>query len=148
MYNVNEYLKLHPDASLKDWCDYMRSYEEEQAKERKEQYKKCEEWYKALEGRYFIINFNGGSFCAIKVDKWPSHPYENKYDCYNINLQYNGIWFERRNVNRLWFCNPYESDYYVGKGINACKEITEEEFDNIAYKAKQFKETIKEINLK
>jgi hypothetical protein len=148
MYTINEYLKLHPDASLKDWADYIKSSEEEEFKERKERYKKCEEWYKTLEGRYFIINFNGASFCAVKIDKWPSSTYGNTYDCYNINLQYNGIWFEKRPINRLWFDNPYESEYYSGKGVSGYKEITEEDFDNIAYKAKQFKETIKEIDLK
>lgn len=147
MYTINEYLKLHPDASLKDWCDYVTVCEEEQTKERQEQYKKCEDWYKALEGRYFIINFNGSTFCAVKVDKWPSNQYENKYDCYNIYLQYNGICFEKRSINRAWFNNPYEKEYWT-KGTNGCKEITAEDFDNIAYKAMQIKETIKEIDLK
>ena len=147
MYTINEYGKLYPNASLKDWCDYVAVCEEEQAKERQEKYKKCEDWYKALEGRYFIINFNGSSFCAFKVDRWPSNQYENKYDCYNIYLQYNGICFEKRSINRAWFNNPYEKEYWT-KSINGCKEITAEEFDNIAYKAMQIKEIIKEIDLK
>lgn len=149
MYTIDEYLKLNPNASLKDWGDYLTSCEEATKQYENEQYKKCEDFYKELEGRYFIINFNGASFCIIKVDKWPSNQYVNKYDCYNIyNDSYkSSIEFERRNINRYWFNNPYEKKYY-GSGSTKCKEITKEEYDDIVDKAKKIKEIIGSINLK
>lgn len=147
MHNVKEYLKLHPDASLKDYVDYTISSEKEYEEKENERYKNCEDWYKGLEGRYFIINFNGSSFCVIKVDKWPSTPFSNIYDCYNIYLQYNGINFEQREVNRFWFNNPYEKNFY-GRGATKCKEITKEEYEDIANKSKKIKEILESINLK
>lgn len=149
MYTINQYLTANPNASLKDWCDYVTACDEEQSKNLQDQHQKCEDWYKTLKDRYFIINFNGSSFCAVKVDKWPSNLYVNKYDCYNIYSDSNksSIEFEHRDINRSWFNNPYENICFKN-GTKGIKEITEEEFNDIANKAEQFKEILKKINLK
>jgi hypothetical protein len=136
--NIFEYYKTHPDASIKDYLDYVNEYREKEQKEREEKIKNCEEWYKALAGRYFVFDFNGCSFCAVKVDKWPSNEFRNKYDCYNIDARRQGIVFENRDINRYWFNNPYERDY-TGRDSTKCKEITKEQFDFIAENANNIK---------
>lgn len=136
--NIFEYYKTHPDASIKDYLDYVNEYREKEQKEREEKIKNCENWYKALAGRYFVFDFNGCSFCAVKVDKWPSNEFRNKYDCYNIDTRCQGIVFENRDINRYWFNNPYERDY-TGRGSTKCKEITKEQFDFIAENANNIK---------
>lgn len=136
--NIYEYYRANPDASVKDFIDYVKTCEDDSRAKENERQKKCEDWYKSLAGRYFIFDFNGCSFCAVKVDSWPSNEFKNKYDCYDIDTRYQGMYFESRDVNRYWFNNPYEKPY-TGRGSTKCKEITKEQYESIAEKAKQIK---------
>ena len=138
---IYKYYATHPNASIGDYLDYVKSCEADTREKENERQKNCTDWYKALAGRYFILDFNGNSFCAVKVDSWPSTEFKNRYDCYNINLRYKGMYFESRDINRYWFNNPYERPY-IGRGTNKCKEITKEQYDSIVEKAKQIKEFV------
>ena len=134
---VEIYYKTHPDATIKDFIDFIKEETRRKNEAERERSEKCTNWYKELAGRYFIFNFNGSSFLAVYVDHCPSNEFNNKYQCYGISIKdsycisnQNG-----REVNRYWFKNPYE-------------EITKEEFDDIANKYSQIKDIVESINLK
>ena len=146
---VEIYYNTHPDATIKEFIDFVKEETRRKNEAERERSEKCTNWYKELAGRYFIINFNGSSFLAIYVDHWPSNEFNNKYQCYGISIKdsycisnQNG-----REVNRYWFKNPYEKPYY-GRNEGSCKEITKEEFDDIANKYSQIKDIVESINLK
>lgn len=146
--SIENYYAIHPNATLKEYFDYIKEENKIKKQQVIEKEHKLIEWYKNLEGRYFILNFNNDSFLAVYVDKWPNNAYNNPYLCYNIVLDTNCInEQEKRQVSRYWFKNPYEDNYF-GQNEGSCKEITKEEFDSIVDKYKTIKNLIGTINLK
>lgn len=144
--SIKDYLLKHPEASLKEYWEYENMKEKEKKDAESQRLDKCIEWYKALEGRYFLMDFNGNSKMALKVTKWPDTEYRNTYCCYNISLNPAHIDKEvNRDVNRYWFKNPYET--YYGQNIGSCKEISEEEFNDIVEKCNQIEELTKSIKV-
>jgi len=142
------YFQYHPDATLKEYLEYEALKEKEKKDAVLERQNKCLEWYKALEGRCFLICFHSNSYMAVKVTKWPDTEFQNKYICYNISLNPNFInKEENKNVNRYWFKNPYENPYY-GQNEGLCKEISEEKYNEIAEKCAQIEEITNSINIR
>ena len=101
----------------------------------KEREDNCEDWYKELEGKYIIIDFNGSSFIAFYINKYPYTKFDNKYDCYEIYYVNDKIYeirfVKNRRVNRYWFDNPFEKKQYGPKGCKCWKEISKEDFEEI-----------------
>jgi hypothetical protein len=139
--NIEIFYKSNPDAKLKDYFDACEKADEEIRKNNELK----NNWYKELANRYFIINFNGFSFCAVKVDKWPDTNYENLYLCYNINSDEKTIVKENRKINRYWFNNPFENSALTN---TKCTEISEDEFNSIAKIYEQVKDLTDSINIK
>jgi len=152
MFNIESpieiYYKNHPKALVEEYLQYVKEENERKKAIENERYNNCIDWYKNLEGRYFIIDFNGTSFLAVYVDRWPSNEFNNKYQCYAISTdKYSIIDENGREVNRYWFKNPYEKPYH-GQNFGSCKEITKEEFEYIAKKCVEVKNIVESINLK
>lgn len=142
------YYQYHPDATIKEYLEYEALKEKEKKDAELERQNKCLEWYKALEGRYFLICFNSNAYMAVKVTKWPDTEFKNKYICYNIGLNPNNIIKEEnRDVNRYWFKNPYEKPYF-GQNEGSCKEISEEKYNEIVEKCARIEEITNSINVK
>lgn len=139
--DIEIFYRSNPDATLKDYFDACKKADEEIRKNNELK----NNWYKELANRYFIINFNGASFCVVKVDKWPDTNYENLYLCYNVNINAKTIEKEKRKVNRYWFNNPFENS---GLSCNKCKEISEDEFNKIAEAYEQIEKLVDSINIK
>jgi hypothetical protein len=145
---IEIYYQSHPDATIKEFIDYTKEQDRRRQEAETERYNNCIDWYKNLEGRYFIINFNGTSFLAVYVDRWPSTEFNNKYQSYGISTDKYSIINEKgRDINRYWFKNPYEKPYF-GQNDGSCKEITKEEFEDIAKKCIEIKNIVESINLK
>ena len=144
---IEIYYRNHPDATIKEYLEYCRKLKENEKLNENTRYENCIEWYKNLQDRYFILNMNNVSFIALYVDKWPDTEYDNRYTCYNINIEKPNIIKDKREINRLWFKNPYEKPYY-GEYYGGCKEITKEEFDSIVQKYNTIETLVKSINVK
>ena len=145
---IEIYYRSHPDATIKEFIDYTKEQDRRKQEAENERYNNCIDWYKNLEGRYFIINFNGTSYLAVYVDRWPSTEFNNKYQSYGISTDKYSIIDEKgREINRYWFKNPYEKPY-CGQNNGSCKEITKEEFEDIAKKCIEIKNIVESINLK
>lgn len=140
------YLQHHPDATLKEYLEYEALKMKEKKDAELERHNKCIEWYKALEGRCFLITFHSNAHIVLKVTKWPETEFKNKYLCYNIYSDYI-VKEENRDVNRYWFKNPYEKPYY-GQNEGSCKEISEDKYNEIAKKCAQIEEIINSINVR
>lgn len=141
---MEDYMRVHPNATLEEYIKHVKEIKNALENEEIERRNNILNWYKELEGRYFVINFNNNSFIALYVNKWPDTQYDTKYDCYEILLSESKLYLEKRSINRHWFCNPYEyhDDY------TKCYEITKEEYESIVEKATEVKEIVKSINLK
>lgn len=145
---IEIYYRSYPDATIKEFIDYTKEQDRRRQEAETERYNNCIDWYKNLEGRYFIINFNGTSYLAVYVDHWPSTEFNNKYQSYGISTDKYSIIDEKgRDINRYWFKNPYEKPYH-GRNEGSCKEITKEEFEDIAKKCIEIKNIVESINLK
>lgn len=146
---IEIYYKDHPNSTLKEFLDYVKEQDRIKFDLESENYYKKMDWYKNLEGRYFMINFNSNLFLVLYVDHWPNSEFRNKYLCYNISISDSYITKQdERNVNRYWFHNPYETLNYGQNDCCNCKEITKEEFDSIIEKSSQIKEIVESINIK
>ena len=69
MKTIEEYLKQFPDASLaqyKEYCDAYKKNVFETEKQSKENYIG---WLESMEGKWFVINFNGESYALMKYTK-------------------------------------------------------------------------------
>ena len=148
MKTVFEYYQANPNDSIKDYIEYVNNCKKEERCKEEERSKKCIEWYKSLEGRYFLITFHGCSHIVLKVTKWPNTEFKNSYLCYNIHYNPNSIIKEEnRDVNRYWFKNPYEKPYY-GQNEGSCKEISEDSYNEIVEKCSKIEEIINSIDIK
>ncbi len=146
--DIEIYFKSHPDATVKEYLDYIKAKNTEKIEAENERQKKCIEWYKSLEGRCFLISFHSNAHIVLKVTKWPDTEFQNSYLCYNIYYNPNYIIKEEnRDVNRYWFKNPYEKPYY-GQKEGSCKEISEEKYNEIAEKYAQIEEITNSINVR
>jgi hypothetical protein len=132
---LKKYLSNYPDISIKEYLKKLEDLEFDEKNKEKEREDKCEDWYKELEGKYIIIDFNGSSFIAFYINKYPDTKFDNKYDCYEIYYVNDKIYeirfVKNRCVNRYWFDNPFEKKQYGPKGCECWKEISKEDFEKI-----------------
>lgn len=148
MKTVFEYYQTNPNDSIKDYIEYVNNYKKEEQCKEEERLKNRNEWYKALEGRCFLISFHSNSHIVLKVTKWPNTEFKNPYLCYNISYNPNHISKEEnRDINRYWFKNPYERPYY-GQNEGSCREISEESYNEIVEKCSKIEEITKSIDIK
>ncbi len=110
----------------------LRDEDNQRINAEEERLNKCKEWYKNLVGKYVKIVHNQRFTMVLYVNHEPKNEYDNLYDTYSIDWENKNVSFENRKVNRYWFANPYEKEYY-GKSENVknYSEITKEEYDNI-----------------
>ena len=147
MKTVFEYYQTNPNDSIKDYIEYVNNYKKEERCKEEERLKNCNEWYKALEGRCFLISFHSNAHIVLKVTKWPNTEFKNQYLCYNIYYNPNSISKENRDVNRYWFKNPYEKPYH-GQNEGSCREISEESYNEIVEKCSKIEEIVNSIDIK
>jgi len=96
-----------------------------------------DEWYKNCVGKCFLIDFNGTSWAAFRIDHCPvfSDRMEGVRICVSrpgsdtgTRIEYN----KKDAFNRFWLQNPYDDNgKFGGGGIKSVKEITNEEFDEL-----------------
>jgi hypothetical protein len=147
MKTVFEYYQMNPNDSIKDYIEYVNNCKKEEQCKEEERFKNCNEWYKALEGRCFLISFHSNAHIVLKVTKWPNTEFKNQYLCYNIYYNPNSISKENRDVNRYWFKNPYEKPYH-GQDEGSCREISEESYNEIVEKCSKIEEITKSVDIK
>lgn len=110
----------------------------------REMSQEAREWYESLIGKYIVIDFNGKSYCFVKITK--SILDENSrfvaYDFYidKDNEDYR-IQKETRELNYLWFKNPYWNLHIYNYSGENIKEIDKEQYDRVV---KRFEEISKE----
>lgn len=149
MKTIDEYLKECPDASLaqyKDYCDAYKKNEFEKEKQSKENYVG---WLESMEGKWFVINFNGESYALMKYTKqninsvYPrSYHFVNKHNEFNIydetSVRLNPLW-----LNDL---NPYTNDYLAGyqrdSGVRWVKPVSDDFVESVIA---EYKKNIKDF---
>ena len=70
--DIEIYFKSHPDATVKEYLDYVKAKNIEKREAENERQEKCIEWYKSLEGRCFLISFHSNAHIVLKVTKCPN----------------------------------------------------------------------------
>lgn len=114
MKTIEEYLKQFPDASLaqyKEYCDTYKNKEFETHKQAKENY---EGWLESMEGKWFVINFNGESYALMKYTKHNANcVYPRSYHFVNNHNEFRIYDETSVRLNPLWLneLNPYTNDY-------------------------------------
>ena len=122
MQTIEEYLKECPDASLaqyKDYCDAYKKNEFEISKKSKENYIG---WLESMEGKWFVINFNGESYALMKYTKQNINSiYPRSYHFVNKNKDFRIYDETSVRLNPLWLneLNPYTNDYLAGYQRNS-----------------------------
>ena len=124
-------ISANPNITVAEYLDLLNKRQKEEKEKYDEQLNRKAQWYNDLVGRYFIIDFNGYSYCVVNVDTMFNRDLTKQFPVYNIYRSPDklSIDVENRIVNKLWFNCPYEDELYV-KSSTKVKEITKEEFDN------------------
>ena len=124
-------ISANPNITVAEYLDILNKRHKEEKEKYDEQLNRKAQWYNDLVGRYFIIDFNGYSYCVVNVDTMFNRDLTKQFPVYNIYRSQDKLSIDRENriVNKLWFNCPYEGDLYVNSSTKV-KEITKEEFDN------------------
>ena len=124
-------ISANPNITVAEYLDLLNKRQKEEKEKYDEQLNRKAQWYNDLVGRYFIIDFNGYSYCVVNVDTMFNRDLTKQFPVYNIYRSHDKLSIDRENriVNKLWFNCPYEDDLYVNSSTKV-KEITKEEFDN------------------
>ena len=124
-------ISANPNITVAEYLDLLNKRQKEEKEKYDEQLNRKAQWYNDLVGRYFIIDFNGYSYCVVNVDTMFNRDLTKQFPVYNIYRSQDKLSIDRENriVNKLWFNCPYEDNLYVNSSTNV-KEITKEEFDN------------------
>ena len=134
---IKSYLSSHPEASLKDYVDYLDSIEKEKRDKETERQNNERKYFESMIGKYFIINFNNSSYIVVYIDKLISGT-RDKFKCYDIIIgQKFSIECEIREFNKFWFINNPYLPPVLGQACQWTKEISKEEYEAIV---KQYEE--------
>jgi hypothetical protein len=115
-----------------------------------ERINKKNEWYKNCIGKCFLVDFNGVSFSAYRINEDPGMT--NKMEGVRffagtssdrrITAEYN----KKDPFNRFWLQNPYEDNgIYGNSGNRSVREITNEEFESYVKTYERLSEYINEL---
>lgn len=139
-FELKQYLDSHPDASLKEYLDYLENESKIKLEEAKKLETEKEEWYKNLENKYFKVTHNATSFGYFYISEVQQAPYRAPVviaDIYYSILSTEKllrISEENRNyVNHLWFGCPYENG-----AVDLMTEISRQEFEDKISKIKGY----------
>lgn len=145
---IEQYLQSNPDASLKEYQDYVKEQTRIDSNNAFETLRKCHEWYAQLANRYFMINFNGTSFRMVYIDKPMKYKSGERYLTYCIILDDETCSIERTSMylNPEWFACPY--DLSSGKGVEEVREMTKDEYDTIILQYQKINKLFNEMKLK
>ena len=69
MKTIEEYLKDFPNASLAQYKEYCDDYKQKQFETEKQSKENYVGWLESMEGKWFVINFNGESYALMKYTK-------------------------------------------------------------------------------
>ena len=149
MKTIEEYLKDFPNASLAQYKEYCDDYKKKQFETEKQSKENYVGWLESMEGKWFVINFNGESYALMKYTKqnmnnvYPrSYHFVNKYnDCRiydETSVRLNPLW-----LNDL---NPYTNDYLAGyqrpAGVRWAKQVSD---DFVVSVVAEYKKNIKDF---
>lgn len=149
MKTIEEYLKDFPNASLaqyKEYCDAYKKKEFETEKQSKENYVG---WLESMEGKWFVINFNGESYALMKYTKYNINGvYPRSYHFVNKRNDYSIYDETSVRLNPLWLndLNPYTNDHLTGyqrvPGVRWAKPVSEDFVESVIA---EYKENIKDF---
>lgn len=149
MKTIEEYLKQFPDASLAQYKEYYDVYKQNEWETTKQSKENYEGWLESMEGKWFVINFNGESYALMKYTKYNqnsvyprSYHFVNKYNDHRIydetSVRLNPLW-----LNDL---NPYTNDYIPGfqrkSGVRWVKQVSEDFVESVVA---EYKKNIKDF---
>ena len=148
MNNIISILENYKGKTVDEVINILNQCEKERNDKETERKNNYNEFLKSREGKYFVINFNGASFIVLYVDHIDVYKYSTKLSVIDIYRgEYFNIKFESRDINHIWFLNPYKTYNYGGPGVKECKEITKEEYDNIEKECLDIINKMKSFNL-
>ena len=142
--DYKNYLEEHPDATLREAYDAIKTADEEREHLELERYENERKWNMNLSYKWFLIKFNASSKLVCQLDKIDLSNAFNQsfkilkgYDIYNgsktTQIQKTDRW-----VNTLWFDNPYRVNYR--DSICVTKELSTEEVNKYLELFKQYDE--------
>ena len=144
MKTIEEYLKQFPDASLaqyKEYCDAYKKNVFETEKQSKENYIG---WLESMEGKWFVINFNGESYALMKYTKqnmnsvYPrSYHFVKKHNDCSIydetSVRLNPLWLNDLNP----YTNDYLAEYQRPAGVRWVKPVSEDFVESVVAEYKR-----------
>lgn len=149
MKTIEEYLKDFPNASLIQYKEYCDNYKKKEFETEKQAMENYVGWLESMEGKWFVINFNGESYALMKYTKqningvYPrSYHFVNKHNDCNIydetSVRLNPLW-----LNDL---NPYANDYLPGyqrdSGVRWAKPVSDDFVESVVA---EYKKNIKDF---
>lgn len=132
-----EYLNKHPEASLKEYLDYVAAEDKAKNDAITEREKKYKEWFESKIGSYFLVDFNGNSKMVFELAYRPNFGRSTKdlvaktaYEWFKDSVTVKLSTEKNRPVNELWLPNPHRnSPSWTLGGNKEVYELTKEEFD-------------------
>lgn len=131
---VESFLAQNPDASLKEYVNYVNE-EKRIAAERLGNIKRMyNEWFNSKVGSYFLIDFNGYSKLIFQLSRSNDHA-SDKFvaktafcmfnDGHNINMSIESD----RIINKLWLNNLYDDTIRTNSSVRKIYELSEFEYE-------------------
>ena len=101
---LKEYLLINPNATLKEYYEYLENIKNKQIEDEKRKEKELNDFYESLIGKYFYYSFNSSSRMYLQVTKnlnTHTSPIELAYTMFVTNTQSN-YEITDRYINKLW----------------------------------------------
>ena len=138
--NIIEYLKVNPNASLREYNDFLEDKNKKHLEELVQSQLDKAKFFKSLSNKYYRIKFNIDSKAYIYLGEVTVNSYGTATTpgciCYSVHKTSEELCIKRENnysVNLLWFKSPL-----VYGSVDLAKEISEEEYNEATSKIKKF----------
>jgi hypothetical protein len=138
--NIIEYLKVNPNASLREYNDFLEDKNRKSLEELVQAQLNKAKFFKSLSNKYYRIKFNTDSKSYIHLGEVTVNSYGTATTpgciCYSIYRTSEELRIKKENnysVNLLWFKSPLVYD-----SVDLAKEISEEEYNEATSKIKEF----------
>lgn len=138
--NIIEYLKIHPNASLREYNDFLEDKNKKHLEGLLEAELNRTKFFKSLSNKYYRIKFNVDSKAYIYLGEVTVDSYgkatTSRCICYSVHKTSEELRIKKENnypVNLLWFKSPL-----VYGSVDLAKEISEEEYNKATSKIDEF----------
>lgn len=147
--DIEKFLDKNPNASLKEYYDYVNEHELKLKNNKNEKEKEMQKFMESLKNTYHIIKFNEKSIIVFKIgDAKFTYNYmttiDSETDCYGIySLESRTVieYEKYRQINLRWI----NLNLFGYRNTLIHKQITKEEYNELTENIKNQQKTIDNI---